>query len=96
MSRPQTVRVSSKHQIALPAAARRQLGIHSGDELIVDVRPGTPGHLVIMPRPKTPEEWARRLSELNTEAWADTGVDPRQHVQEERDAWTDRQDSSRP
>ena len=92
MSTTQTVRVSSKHQIAIPAAARRELGIHAGDELIVDVRAGS--HLVIMPRPRTPDEWARRLSELNAQAWA--GADPVAHIQEERDAWTEHRDSSRP
>ena len=94
MANPQTVRVSSKHQIAIPAAARRQLGIHAGDELIVDVRPGDPGHLIIMARPKTPDDWARHLSELNAQAWSTT--DPLGHVQNERDAWTDHPDSSTP
>ena len=92
MTTPQTVRVSSKHQIAIPAAARRQLGIEAGDELIVDVRPGTLGHLVIMRRPKTPEEWARGLADIGHEVWR--GVDVRRYLQEERDSWTDRLDSS--
>ena len=92
----QTVRVSSKHQIAIPADARRQLGIAAGDELIVDVRPGGPGqsgHLVLLRRPKTPEEWARGLAELSRDVWQ--GVDVERYVQEERDAWTDRLDSSK-
>ncbi len=94
MAGTQTVRVSSKHQIAIPAAARRQLGIQAGDELIVDVRPGKPGHLVLMRRPKTPEEWARGLSELNAQIWS--GVDTDRYIQEERDSWTERPDSPKP
>ena len=92
MATTQTVRVSSKHQIAIPAAARRELGIQAGDELIVDVHPGNPGHIIILPKPRSPEEWARRLSDLNARAWE--GVDLQRYVQEERDAWTDRPDSS--
>ncbi len=92
MSATQTVRVSSRYQIAIPAAVRRKLGIRAGDELIVDVRAGS--HLVIMRRPRTPDEWARRLSELNAQAWA--AGDPLVHIQEERDAWTEHRDTPRP
>jgi len=92
-TKPQTVRVSSKHQIAIPAAARRQLGIKAGDELIVDVHPGALGHIVLMRRPKTPEEWARGLTEIGAKVWE--GVDVARYIQEERDAWTDRLDSSK-
>ena len=34
----QTVKVSSKFQIALPARVRKQLEIKQGDRLLVDVR----------------------------------------------------------
>jgi AbrB family looped-hinge helix DNA binding protein len=92
MASTRTVRVSSKHQIAIPAAARRELGIEAGDELIVDVRPGTPGHLVIMRRPTTPAEWARGLADVGQEVWR--GINGQRYLQAERDAWTDRTDSS--
>ncbi len=91
MNVPQTVRVSSKHQIALPSAARRELGIQAGDELLVDV---CGKHLIIMPKPRTPEEWARGLAELGSEVWK--GVDTERYRQEERDSWAADADSSRP
>ena len=34
------VKVSKKHQIAVPAEVRKQLGIRSGDELLVELRGG--------------------------------------------------------
>ena len=78
----QTVKVSSKHQIALPAAVRRELGIHSGDELIVDI---CAGHVVLVPKPKSPDEWADSLAGVGKQVWA--GVDARDYVRAERDAW---------
>ena len=41
MNMPQTkVKVSSKHQIAVPATVRERLSIAAGDYLIVDVQDG--------------------------------------------------------
>jgi len=78
----QTVKVSSKHQIALPASVRRELGIRSGDELLVDV---SAGHVVLVPKPRSPEEWVKRLAGLHKEVW--DGIDPREYVRAEREAW---------
>ncbi|MCB9159334.1 MAG: AbrB/MazE/SpoVT family DNA-binding domain-containing protein [Caldilineaceae bacterium] len=43
---PLAVKVSSRHQISLPSAARRQLGIEAGDRLLVDVQDGI---LILIP-----------------------------------------------
>ena len=80
----QTVRVSRKFQIAVPAAARQQLGIGRGDELLVDVRGD---HLILA---RVPESHARHLAGLHQEVWA--GVDPRTYVLAERDAWQRQED----
>lgn len=34
------VKVSKKHQIAVPSEVRKQLGIEHGDELLIEVRRG--------------------------------------------------------
>jgi len=77
----QTVKVSSKFQIALPARIRKQLEIKQGDRLLVDVRGD---HIMLMPEPKN---YAAALKGLHAEVWA--GVDPQEYVRRERDAWRD-------
>lgn len=42
-----SVKVSSKHQIAVPSEARKALGIKAGDRLTVEI---TPDALIIKPR----------------------------------------------
>ena len=73
------VKVSSKNQIAVPAAVRRQLRIKSGDELIVEVRDG---YVVLMPEPAS---YSERLRGLHHDVWA--GIDAQAYVRRERDAW---------
>ncbi|MBI2886888.1 MAG: AbrB/MazE/SpoVT family DNA-binding domain-containing protein [Chloroflexi bacterium] len=73
------VKVSSKHQIALPAEARRRLSINSGDTLIVEV---VGDHLLIM---REPEDWAKYLEGLGKEIWE--GVDPQKYIDELRGPW---------
>lgn len=73
------VKVSSKHQIALPAEARRKLNIKSGDTLIVEV---VGNHLVIM---REPEDWVVYMEGLGKELWA--GIDAQEYVNRERGAW---------
>lgn len=75
------VKVSKKHQIAVPAEVRRELGIKSGDHLLIDVRDG---YIVIVPEP---DDYARHLRGLHKEIWE--GVDPNAYVQDERNAWKD-------
>lgn len=73
------VRVSSKHQIAVPAAVRQRLKIKSGDHLLVEVRDD---HIVLVPEPS---DYAEHLRGLHREIWQ--GVDPQQFIDDERDAW---------
>jgi antitoxin ChpS len=79
--RVQSVKVSDKFQIAVPAVARRQLGIKAGDRLLVDIR----GNRIVLMR--EPEAHAEELAGLHREVWE--GVDPIEYVRHERDAWQD-------
>ncbi len=74
-----TVKVSKRYQIAVPAAAREQRHIRSGDRLIVDIQDGM---LVLLPEP---EDFAQHLAGLHKEIWE--GIDAQQYVNEERSAW---------
>jgi AbrB family looped-hinge helix DNA binding protein len=73
------VRVSSKNRIAVPATVREALGIVSGDSLLLEVRGG---HVVLVPEPP---DYAQRLGGLHREVWE--GVEPREYVRREREAW---------
>jgi AbrB family looped-hinge helix DNA binding protein len=75
------VRVSREYQIDVPDAVREELGMRAGDRLLVEV---CGNHILLMPEP---EDYARKLSGLHAEVWE--GIDPREYVQRERDAWTD-------
>lgn len=77
----QTVKVSRKYQVAVPAAARRRLGIERGDDLLVDVRGE---HLLLM---RAPKAFAAKLAGLHAEVWSE--VDARSYVRAEREAWAD-------
>lgn len=73
------VKVSSKHQIAVPSEARKRLNIKVGDILIVEV---VGDHLVLM---REPEDWAKYLEGLGKELWE--GVDAQEYVKRERAGW---------
>ena len=73
------VKVSKKHQIAVPSEVRKQLGIKSGDELLVELRDG---YAVLLPEPR---DFSLRLRGLHREVW--DGVDPQDYVRQEREAW---------
>jgi antitoxin PrlF len=75
----QSVKVSDKYQIAVPAAVRRQLGIKRGDRLLVDVR----GNQIILRR--EPADYAAELAGLHAEIWE--GIDPTEYIRREREAW---------
>jgi antitoxin ChpS len=75
----QTVKVSDKFQISVPAAVRRRLGIQRGDRLLVDVQGD---HVVLM---REPNSYAEKLAGLHAEVWA--GVDPVEYIRTEREAW---------
>jgi AbrB family looped-hinge helix DNA binding protein len=74
-----TVKVSSRYQISIPAAARRQLNIKAKDRLLVDIQDGM---LVLLPEPK---DYVEKLAGLHREIWQ--GVDVASYLNEERAAW---------
>jgi AbrB family looped-hinge helix DNA binding protein len=73
------VKVSSRYQIAVPAAARKKLGIEKGDYLLVEARDGI---IVLVPEPHS---YADRLLGLHREIWE--GIDAQEYVNRERDSW---------
>lgn len=77
-----SVKVSTKHQIAVPSEARRALGIQAGDRLTVEVGPDA-----IILRPRGPRA-GTRLRGLGREVWQ--GVDPVEYVRQLRSDWDDR------
>ncbi len=76
---PQTVKVSSRNQIALPSEARKKLGIRPGDRLLVEVQDGV---LVLIPQP---EDYVAAMAGLHREVWEDVDADA--YLNDERDAW---------
>jgi AbrB family looped-hinge helix DNA binding protein len=77
-----SVKVSTKHQIAVPSEARARLGIRAGDRLDVTV---TDDSIVLKKRPGQPSD---RLRGLGASIWR--GVDPVEYVRELRREWDDR------
>ena len=76
---PQTVKVSSRNQIALPSEARKNLGIRPGDRLLVEVQDGV---LMLIPQH---DDYVAAMAGLHREVWE--GVDANAYLNEERDAW---------
>ncbi|MEO5704682.1 MAG: AbrB/MazE/SpoVT family DNA-binding domain-containing protein [Candidatus Limnocylindrales bacterium] len=81
-----SVKVSSKHQIAVPGEVRRALGIKAGDRLGVEVS----GDVIVL-RPRVPTT-ATRLRGTGRGIY---GPDPVAYVRALRDEWEDRLDPSR-
>lgn len=81
-----SVKVSSKHQIAVPSEARKALGIKAGDRLGVEVR----GDVIVL-RPRVPTTAAR----LRGTGKGLYGPDPVAYVRALRDEWEDRPDPGR-
>jgi AbrB family looped-hinge helix DNA binding protein len=79
MTLAKTVKVSRRYQIAIPAIARSQLNIQSGDLLIVDIQDGM---LILLPEP---ENYTQKLVGLHREIWE--GVSADEHVDGERQEW---------
>jgi AbrB family looped-hinge helix DNA binding protein len=73
------VKVSSKHQIAVPASVRRQLSIKAGDYLLVEVEDGA---MILVPKPV---DALAELRGLGREIWE--GIDAQDYVNRERDEW---------
>lgn len=78
-----SVKVSSKHQIAVPSEARKALGIKAGDRLSVEVR----GNVIVL----KPQEGtvADRLRGTGRGIY---GPDPVAYVRALRDEWEERLD----
>jgi AbrB family looped-hinge helix DNA binding protein len=76
-----TVKVSRRFQVALPSAARRQLGIEAGDHLLVDVQDGI---LVLLP---SPQDMVEHLAGLHRDLWI--GIDTTTYLETERASWND-------
>jgi AbrB family looped-hinge helix DNA binding protein len=73
------VKVSSKHQIAVPADVRRRLDVDAGDYLLVEVQDGV---IILIPEPT---DAVGELRGLGREIWED--VDVQAYVDGERDGW---------
>jgi len=76
-----SVKVSTKHQIVVPSAVRRQLGIKAGDRLEVRVEDGD---VVLHPSPARASE---RLYGLGRGMY---GPDVDTYIRELRDEWEER------
>ena len=76
-----SVKVSSKYQIVVPSAVRRQLGIKAGDRLEVRIEDGD---VRLHPRPARASE---RLRGLGNGMY---GPDPVAYIRELRDEWEER------
>ena len=74
-----TVRLSSKHQVTIPRALCRKLGIESGQELLIEEELG---RVVLRPRPKS---YSDALRGLGKALWAN--LDPLEYIRRERAAW---------
>ena len=77
-----SVKVSTKHQIAVPSEARHRLGIRAGDRLDVEINEDA---IILRKRPALASD---RLRGLGAEMWR--GVDPVEYVRELRREWDDR------
>jgi AbrB family looped-hinge helix DNA binding protein len=77
-----SVKVSTKHQIVVPSAARKALDIEAGDRLSVEV---TPEGIILRPRPRRA---GARLRGLGSEMWQ--GLDPVEYVRQLRQEWDER------
>jgi len=74
-----SVKVSSRYQIAVPHAARRQLNIQRGDRLLVDIQDDM---IVLIPAPMN---YVSKLAGLHQEIWQD--INTNDYLHGERDAW---------
>ena len=73
-----SVKISSKHQIAVPSAIRKELELEAGDRLLAQVRDGV---IVLVPERGSALE---QLRGLHREIWEG---DIQTYLDEERDAW---------
>lgn len=76
-----SVKVSSRHQIALPSVVRKKLNIKAGDKLLVDVQNDV---IVLIPKPT---DYTVHMAGLYRELWERADSDG--YLTNEREAWTD-------
>jgi AbrB family looped-hinge helix DNA binding protein len=81
------VKISSKHQIAVPSAIRKELDLAAGDYLLARVRDGV---IVLVPRRGDAVD---QLRGLYRDVWEDEDVQA--YVDQERDAWDSAERSQR-
>ena len=74
-----SVKISSKHQIAVPSAIRKELNLEAGDYLLAQVRDGV---IVLVPRRGDAVD---QLRGLYREVWE--GEEIQTYIDRERDAW---------
>lgn len=80
--------ISSKHQITLPAALVRQLGLQPGDKLTVRLEDH---RITLERRPRTPDEWVQRFSgALADRPYWGTKEEIDEYVRKERESWRER------
>jgi AbrB family looped-hinge helix DNA binding protein len=79
MGQNQSVKVSSRYQIAIPSAVRKRLDIQAGDRLLVDVQDDV---IVLVPKPSN---YTEQMKGLYKEIWEKQDSD--QYLNDEREAW---------
>lgn len=80
-----SVKISSKRQIAVPSAIRKELHLEAGDHLLAQVRDGV---IVLVPRRGDALD---QLRGLHRKIW--TGEDVQAYIDEERDGFDSDQGS---
>ncbi len=85
MTESTTVKVSNRYQISLPSIARKELNIHAGDRLLVDIQDGV---IILIPQPN---DYVKYMTGLHKEIWE--GVDTEKYINEEREAWSSSSES---
>jgi len=73
------VKLSSRYQVVIPKKVRKRLGLHAGDQLVVEVE----GEKVVLyPRPKN---YTNYMLGLGKEVWRE--IDATEYVRKERESW---------
>lgn len=73
------VKLSSKHQVVIPKKVRKKLGLHAGDQLVVEVE----GEKVLLhPRPRN---YTNYMLGLGRKVWHE--IDATEYVRKERESW---------
>ena len=73
-----SVKISSKHQIAIPAKVRKELHLAAGDKLLI----GISGNKIIME--PVPKSYTDYMQGLGKEVWDGQGEEC---LQKERESW---------